>query len=462
MSTFPLLFQTAPLVYILLRYSVAVFDVVKSSRKPSPFVLLQPRLRLHDILPSTIHHRDYSDDETAFVGLVPGTDSLFALSPDHFPLVAFSESAPTQRIEGSEGVVVSGEHGTLQCLEGTTDRQCLTGVRALRADSRSRLARLLDGVPGPATPPLTSTTRDPAHSENMNSQVYAESGPVIVPSDAKFPLVPWEWVASLPESLSQGRNSWAQSNSGLLLALVSVIGSLLWFNRKAPPDGHDTTAGISGGSAFGKLVHKTPADGNAVSIAPLEGTDDPTDTALLESQATPQASPLENTVFTPNSVVMPDPPNTASAPSTPTPPSATDIDIKDSPVKPEFQEGAEEAGEVKKKRKRRRRRKGDTKDATAEGGEEPENEDGEVGGDGTAVPPGTPSSVPSTQVPPASSSLVISDTVLGMLLSVTSNKLLLIKTRLRFAWYGRLHGFLARPCRGRQTSPSRLCYPRSP
>jgi hypothetical protein len=246
---------------------VAVFDVVKSSRKPSPFVLLQPRLRLQDILPSAIHQRDYSDDETAFVGLVPGTDSLFALSPDHFPLVAFSESAPTQRIEGSEGVVVSGEHGTLQCLEGTTDRQCLTGVRALRADSRSRLARLLDGVPGPATPPLSSTTSDPVHSENTNSQVYAESEPLIVPSETKPPLVPWEWVASLPESLSQGRNSWTHSNSGLLLALVSVVASLLWFNRKASPNGHDALAGMSEGS-----VRKTPADGNADSIAPLERT----------------------------------------------------------------------------------------------------------------------------------------------------------------------------------------------
>jgi len=246
-STFPLAFQTGPSVYVLLRYSVAVFDVVKSSRKPSPFVLLQPRLRLQDILPSAIHQRDYSDDETAFVGLVPGTDSLFALSPDHFPLVAFSESAPTQRIEGNEGVVVSGEHGTLQCFEGTTDRQCLTGVRALRADSRSRLARLLDGVPGPATSPLPSTSGDRAHSENTNSQVYTESEPLIVPGEPKAPVVPWEWVASLPESLSQSRNSWGHSTSGLLLALVSVVASLLWFNRKAPPNGHDATVRMGAG-----------------------------------------------------------------------------------------------------------------------------------------------------------------------------------------------------------------------
>ena len=105
------------------------------------------------------------------------------------------------------------------------------------------------------------------------------------------------------------------------MALVSVIVSLLWFNRKAPPDGHDAIAGMSGGSALGKLAYKTPADGNAVSIAPLKSTDDATDTVPLE----PQATPLENTVFAPNSVTMPEHPNTASAPNTPTPLSATDV-----------------------------------------------------------------------------------------------------------------------------------------
>ena len=400
---------------------MAVFDVVKSSRKPSPFVLLQPRLRLQDILPSAIHQRDYSGDETAFVGLVPGTDSLFALSPDHFPLVAFSESAPTQRIEGSKGVVVSGEHGTLQCFEGTTDRQCLTGVRALRADSLSRLARLLDGVPGPPSSHLPSTTSDPTRSENTNSQVYADREPLIVPSEAE---PPWEWLASLPESLSQSQNSWAHSNSGLLLALASVVGSLLWFNRKAPPNGLNATVRTSAGSVPRHLVRKTPADGNGGLIAPLARTNDSTDMAPLELQAGETRQSANDTFFAPNPTVThetPQTPNTASvtAPNTPMPPSLTDVDIKGSPVKPEFQEGAEDVGEVKKKRKRRRRRKGEAKDAAAEGGEEPDNEDGEGGEDGTAVPPGTPSSgVPSMQVPPASSSLVVSDTVLGMFLSV--------------------------------------------
>ena len=47
---------------------------------------------------------------------------------------------------------------------------------------------------------------------------------------------------------------------------------------------------------------------------------------------------LENTGITPKSVAMPE--GTA--------PSVTYVDIRDSPVKPESQEGAEDAGEVKK------------------------------------------------------------------------------------------------------------------
>ena len=417
-------FQTGRLIFVLRRYSVAVFDVVKSARKQSPFVLLQPRLRLQEIFPHAIHQRDYPDDETAFVGMVPGIGSLFALSPDHFPLVAFTESAATQRIEGTEGVI-SGGHGMVQCSEGTTDRQCLTGVRALRADSRSRLARLLDGVPGPATSPLPLATGDPARSENTNSQAYAGSEPLIVPGEGKPSALPWEWVTSVPESLSQRQNSWAPSSSSLLLALVSVVASLLWFNRKVPPKRHDVASHMSAGSVPGKPFRKMPADGKAVSIAQLEPTDGATHTTALESQAVEtrpnlKATQPETSVLAPieHSTMTPEPATTtlATASDTPIPPSATDGGVKVSSVKLESHEGAEDVGEVKKKhRKRRRRRKGDAKDAVAEGGEEPENEDGEGGEDGNVVSPGAQSlGPPSTPVPPGSSSLVVSDTVLGM------------------------------------------------
>jgi len=80
----------------------------------------------------------------------------------------------------------------------------------------------------------------------------------------------------------------------------------------------------------------------------------------------------------------------------------------------ESPEGAEDAGEVKKKRKRRRRRKGDAKDTVAEGGEELDNEDGEGAENGNAMPPPISSLVPPSTPAAPTSSLVVSDTVLGM------------------------------------------------
>lgn len=413
MSTFRLLFKSERLAHHL-PFSVAVFDVVKSAGRPSPFVLLQPHLRLQDIFPSTARLRDYPiDGETAFVGLVPGIGSLYALSPDHFPLVAFSEPEPTKRVEGVEGRLIWTEDGMLQCFEGTTDRRCLTGVRDLRADSRSRLARLLDGVPGPATPPLASATGGPARSENANSQAYERSEPHVVLGEGKTPPVPWEWIANVPESLAQNQKSWTPSPSTVLLALVSVVASLLWFRRKEPTRTRHAIVP-------NELAGKAAIARNSVSITPLGPANGAIHASHLEPQVVENGPSTEaplpkdsvSPMKLPPAIPTPAPEAVLDAPLQS---STTDDSAKASPVKTESPEGAEDVGEVKKKhRKRRRKRKGDAKDASAEG-EEPENEDGEGGEDGNVVSSNTPSLVPPPiPVSPASSSLVVSDTVLGM------------------------------------------------
>ncbi|TFY78428.1 hypothetical protein EWM64_g5582 [Hericium alpestre] len=72
---------------------VAIFDVVKHSGRAQPFVLLQPRPRIEDVFPdldlpgNKSPHTQNAD--SAYVGLVEETGSLFAMSPDHFPLVIF-------------------------------------------------------------------------------------------------------------------------------------------------------------------------------------------------------------------------------------------------------------------------------------------------------------------------------------------------------------------------------------
>ena len=422
-------------------------------------MLLQPHLRLQDIFPSTARLRDYPvDGETAFVGLVPGTGSLYALSPDHFPLVAFSEHEPAKMVEGVEGRLIWTEDGMLQCFEGTTDRRCLTGVRDLRADSRSRLARLLDGVPGPATPPLASATGGPIRSENANSQAYEGSEPHVVLGEGKTPPVPWEWIANVPESLAQNQKTWTPSPSTVLLALVSVVASLLWFRRKEPTGTRH--------AIVPELAGKAAAARNAVSITPLGPANGATYTSHLESQAVENGSsteaPLPKDSVSPVELFPAIPtPAPEAVPDAPLQSSTTDDSAKARPVKTESPEGTEDVGEVKKKhRKRRRKRKGDAKDASAEG-EEPENEDGEGGEDGNAVSPNTPSLVPPpTPASPASSSLVVSDAVLGMSLNPYVPNTRTNRTRLRFAWHCCLYGLPAGPRSGCQTSPARLRYPR--
>ena len=392
--------------------SVAVFDVVKSAQRTSPFVLLQPRLRLQDIFP---RQRDYPNDETAFVGLVPETGSLYALGPDHFPLVAFGEPAPTQRVESIEGtskdgVPVSREHGRVQCYDGSTDRQCLTGVRSLVADSRSRLARLLDGVPGPAAPSLPATTGAHARPGNTNSQEYAGDTPVVVLGEGNDPVVPWEWLANFPEAMAPRRSSWIPSSSALLLTLVSIIASLMWFKGSASREKRNATVPD-------EADHRKALARKAVSIPPLELTEnaphiDPPESQTVHTRAGTKTTLAENSVPVPIESVPTTLESSTIAPvTTPDTPTAED-GAKSSPVKAE---GAEDTGEVKKKhRKRRRKRKGETKDASAE---EPENEDGEGGEDGNIVSPGTASLFPPpTPAPSASLSLVVSDVVLGMIL----------------------------------------------
>jgi serine/threonine-protein kinase/endoribonuclease IRE1 len=223
--------------------------------------------------------------------------------------------------------------------------------------------------------------------------------------------LPWEWIANVPESLAQSQKSWTPSPSALLLALVSIVASLLWFKRKVPTSARDAIVPneLAGKAAFAR---------NAVSITPLGPVNGATYASNLvqavENEPSAEASLPKDPV--PPMKLPPAPP--ALAPEAPLQSSTRDDSAKASTVKADSPEGAEDVGEVKKKhRKRRRRRKGDAKDASAEG-EEPENEDGEGGEEGNVLFPNTPSLVPPPDsVRPATSSLVVSDTVLGMSLN---------------------------------------------
>ncbi|KAF7366667.1 hypothetical protein MSAN_00924600 [Mycena sanguinolenta] len=73
---------------------VAVFDVLRNPTQhpPNTFVLLQPRPQLSAILPklATTSMNQLPRLHSAYIGMVEEIGSLFAMSPDRFPLVVFS------------------------------------------------------------------------------------------------------------------------------------------------------------------------------------------------------------------------------------------------------------------------------------------------------------------------------------------------------------------------------------
>ncbi|KAI0672326.1 hypothetical protein C8Q78DRAFT_1026414 [Trametes maxima] len=162
---------------------VATFDVLRSPSRPQPFVLLQPQPRLQDILPSVdltdaAKHNRLPNLDAAYVGLVEESGSLFAMSPDRFPLVVFGDASvdtPRSRrmLDPPPGTVSEPTYDSDKdfppeldrvrriakerkmreaCKNGSIDMHCLTGVRKLGSDSQSRISRLLDSAP-PVPPP---------------------------------------------------------------------------------------------------------------------------------------------------------------------------------------------------------------------------------------------------------------------------------------------------------------------
>lgn len=184
--------------------SVAIFDVLRTSPhslKP-PFVLLQPRPRLQDLFPNlglANTHSVLPNFGSAYVGLLEESGSLFAMSPERYPLVLFggsereserfigqnnyrSESRtdmktldPPQkkgyRPDGNdedEPVILGGAKERSDsdggdslldtCLVNPHDLRCLVGVRPIENDGgyEGRMKRLLEG-PKPVVQPHTES-----------------------------------------------------------------------------------------------------------------------------------------------------------------------------------------------------------------------------------------------------------------------------------------------------------------
>ena len=59
-------------------HRVAVFDILKAPDRSQPFTLLQPQPHLQDVFPGKVN---FPNRDSAYVGLVEETGSLFAMNP---------------------------------------------------------------------------------------------------------------------------------------------------------------------------------------------------------------------------------------------------------------------------------------------------------------------------------------------------------------------------------------------
>lgn len=169
--------------------------MVNTPSRGTPFVLLQPGVDLQNLfhnfdLVGAAKQERLPNLEAAYIGLVEETGSLFAMSPDRYPLVVFGdtnlvgESVRGRRrtIGAPPGSIFDTDrdfpadldsiHREMKrkklkklCENGSKDMRCLTGVRRLES---SRLSRLLDGPASVPFPPQMSDIRNPSAQGHPN------------------------------------------------------------------------------------------------------------------------------------------------------------------------------------------------------------------------------------------------------------------------------------------------------
>ena len=207
--------------------SVTVFDVVRSSASDQPFVLLQPRPRLEGLA----NYKDLPNLDSAYVGLVRETQSLFAMSPRVFPLVAFGDS--NSRKPDVDAVTERRKLREL-CRNGAGDRRCFIGVRPLE-ESRQSWSRLLDAAAVPAGPAWPRGEHDDPRGEPIieigdedpsNQSVVGRSNASIVP------WIPWTSdgrpLSSLLAQSAVDRSKGGAATSLLVSLLFACLLGGLW------------------------------------------------------------------------------------------------------------------------------------------------------------------------------------------------------------------------------------------
>lgn len=193
---------------------VAVFDVLSSSQRSDPFVLLQPR-------PDLLRGSDVSslDIDTAYVGLVEETKSLYVMGVDHFPLTAFGDTEFNHKlVESVDGLTKRRKLWEL-CQREPGDPRCLTGKRHLDSSLNNKQ---LPGVPGAMLPPGV----DQGVSSNSpidNVEAIPTLSDVTDNTSMSIPWMPWSGTGSGAQPVI-GPASPISTIGSILLATAFVAG----------------------------------------------------------------------------------------------------------------------------------------------------------------------------------------------------------------------------------------------
>ncbi|KAJ7779575.1 hypothetical protein B0H14DRAFT_3894141 [Mycena olivaceomarginata] len=291
---------------------VAIFDVLRNPTHHNTFVLLQPRPQLSAILPKLTHATSMDQLphlQSAYIGLVEETGSLFAMSPDRFPLVVFSGGgggarkprvikvidegprelpgdvdAVTEERKRREKAMRERNYGSedARCLDRAslyTDRRCLVGIRPLEGGDgdgpENRLKRLIDGAPTVAMDAAVMHW-DPRENANANTNTNT------VPNGNGTPDGAGDKPHALPgnATLIEGREPAADDFSFWpSIAFAFVVGALgLWF-----------------GFGLGKVRRSSPRSAPVIVDVPTAAISvvaaPPTPTLLPPEESPPPLSP---------------------------------------------------------------------------------------------------------------------------------------------------------------------------
>lgn len=463
---------------------MAVFDVLQTPDRTDPFVLLQPRPRLEDGLTS---FKNLPNLESAYVGLVPESGSLFAMSPRMFPLVAFGNTQDNDIASARPGLESDSDWSVDKiterrklrelCRNGGHDRKCLIGIRGLE-ESRQSWSRLLDAAAVSAGPPNPWATDNPENKINPLEVGQTTDGSIpqglgdTRDNTTIMPWIPWTSDGRSFTALLASVSSDQPSHAPSILAsfIFTCLLGALWVYKKVKAIRVHVNVEFKNDPV--KTVQKAIEEVvHATLLADADAADD-------LGEITPRPMEEQPAVSTPVSILT-----TASAPPSIPPSSPTSSAISDTyvlleadnkdvnPAQPSDQpvegEDSDREGDVAssdkrkgtKKKRRGKKKKGNASNGGPEDGDK-EKDDADVGVEDQkpAILPTSPTLIipPTPQSEPIAPSLVVSDTILGQCFHSRKVVLLLkaIYFRLWIAWNCRIQWISTRPrCRCKTTSP---------